>query len=182
MKQLVVIDCQNDFISGSLACINANEAVDYIVETIKQYPDLEVFYSLDWHSENNKSFERNGGIWPDHCVQNTYGAQLSNRFFELPLEQQPNSHNMFFKGEDDEIEEYSAIHAKNIYGEVLIDLIEPEAYIAGIASEYCVRETVFEALDQVKFKVIEEGLGYVAQDTHQQVLEEYQEIDALVKA
>lgn len=182
MKQLVIIDCQNDFITGSLACIHATEAVKFIVETIKKHPDLEVFYSLDWHSENNRSFKRNGGIWPDHCVENTHGAQLADEFFELPLKQQPNSHTMFFKGEDDVIEEYSAVKATNIYGQVLLDLIEEEAYIAGIASEYCVRETVFEALDRVSFKVLEAGLGYVAQETHEQVIKEYKAIDALVEA
>ncbi len=180
MKQLVVIDCQNDFISGSLACENAQEAVDYIVELLKDHPETEVFYTLDWHSPNHMSFQKNGGIWPDHCVQHSHGAQLSEAFQQLPKHQQPHENNMFYKGTNDEVEEYSGVQAKNEAGLVLKDGLQPGAYIAGIASEYCVKETVFELLDTVELMVLELGLGYVSLDTHQQALAAYQEKDLLI--
>ncbi|HHX07315.1 MAG TPA: isochorismatase family protein [Erysipelothrix sp.] len=180
MKQLVVIDCQNDFITGSLACENAQEAVDYIVELLKAHPETDVFYTLDWHSPNHMSFKKNGGIWPDHCVQHSPGARLSEAFQQLPPAQQPHIGNMFYKGANDNLEEYSGVQAKNQEGIVLKDYLKSGAYIAGIASEYCVKETVFELLDTVELKVLEPGLGYVSLDTHQQALAAYQEKDLLV--
>lgn len=182
MKQLVVIDCQNDFITGSLACFHAQEAVDYIVKTIQAYPEVKVFYTLDWHSPNHMSFARNGGIWPDHCVQETEGAQLSEVFNQLPEHQRPNEYNRFYKGTDDDVEEYSGVNAVNQAGTVLKDLLDPQAHIAGIASEYCVRETVFELLPEVRLLVLEPGLGFVDQKTHDQVLQEYRDHELLVTA
>ena len=80
-KSLIVVDCQYDFIDGSLACINAENAVKNIIDFINENPKLNVYYSCDWHSENNKSFKRHGGIWPDHCVQNKRGSEIHKDFY-----------------------------------------------------------------------------------------------------
>ena len=68
-KSLIVVDCQYDFIDGSLACINAENAVKNIIDFINENPKLNVYYSCDWHSENNKSF-KGTEEYGDHCVQN----------------------------------------------------------------------------------------------------------------
>lgn len=73
-KSLIVVDCQYDFIDGSLACINAENAVAENIDYINKNPGLNVYYSCDWHSESNKSFKRHGGIWPDHCVAGQKGS------------------------------------------------------------------------------------------------------------
>lgn len=61
MKTLVIVDAQNDFISGSLACQGSEEALKNIVSYIECDPDMDVVYTADWHSKMNGSFKENGG-------------------------------------------------------------------------------------------------------------------------
>ena len=105
MKSLIVVDCQYDFIDGSLACENAESAVKRIIRYINDN-DLRVFYSMDWHSRYNRSFKVNGGIWPEHCVQGERGARIHEDFFKLVEkdEARPSDENVFYKGMDDEID------------------------------------------------------------------------------
>ncbi len=173
-KDLLVIDCQYDFIEGSLACGHANEAVRNIVNFINSH-DLNVFYSLDWHNESNKSFKINGGIWPVHCVQNQKGSKLDDVFYEkvLDIKNRPYEKNMFYKGMNDDIEEYSAFNAKNKDQYVLNKVLSDEVIVCGIASEFCVRETVLDLLkDGKKVELLLEGLGYVDEKEHMKNIEE----------
>lgn len=179
MRQLIIIDCQNDFIDGSLACHHAFEAVDTIIEFLNTNEIEEVFYSLDWHSNTNQSFQENGGIWPVHCVANTHGSALSDKFVRnLKNERHvPSVSNRYLKGMDDEIEEYSAFYAQSKDELVLCDQLDKEVVIAGIASEYCVMETVKACLNAGhKVYVLKDGLGYVDHETHQKALNEYEKL------
>ncbi len=174
MKQVIVIDCQHDFIDGTLACHQANTAVESIVHFI-QNNMCDVYYSLDWHSVTNGSFRRNGGIWLDHCVQNTWGASLDTRFFIL--ESNPNQERCYDKGKDDNVEEYSAYFARNTVGKVLHEQIKEEGIICRIASEYCVMETVKELLkDNKKVSLLRNGLGFVDPVTHKEALRIYEQL------
>lgn len=176
MKQLVVIDCQNDFISGSLACHHAHEAVNNIINYLNENTDVVVFYSQDWHKPSNQSFEVNGGIWPVHCAGNEYGSALSDEFSQKLKNKQhlPNVSNKYMKGQDDVVEEYSAFYAQNKDGLTLFEQLEEDVVIAGIASEYCVLETTRELVNAGhKVTVLKDGLGYVDEETHQRALQEY---------
>lgn len=179
MKQFIIIDCQNDFISGSLACHNADQAVSKIIDYLNDNPEATVFYSQDWHSPTNQSFEKNGGIWPVHCVKNTMGAALSKQF-EAKLKHEnhlPNEKNRFLKGQDDEVEEYSAFFAENSDQGRLHNLLDDEVLIAGIASEYCVLETIKELRKRdIKVSVLKDGLGYVDPQTHEKAIRTYKEL------
>lgn len=178
MKSFLVVDCQYDFIDGSLACENAENAVRKIIEHINKNR-VEVMYSMDWHTPENKSFKRNGGIWPDHCIQGERGAELHQDFEKLVGDKvnRPTDNNVYYKGIDDYVEEYSAYNAKTISGELLRDSLSKEVVVAGIASEFCVRETVM-ALAQEGFKVsvLEEGLGYVNHENHLKNLDDLKEM------
>ena len=61
MDSLVIVDCQYDFIDGSLACSGSHEAVAYLIDFINRH-EVEVLYTSDWHSPTNQSFTVNGGI------------------------------------------------------------------------------------------------------------------------
>ena len=170
---LLVVDCQYDFVEGSLACQHSHEAVDSIIDYINDHPDLEVFYSADWHSPTNHSFQEQGGSWPPHCVQNTQGAELDKHFARdiVSERQRPNEKNIFYKGLDDLVEEYSAFEARNASGQILHELLPHDLIVAGIASEFCVRETIL-ALDKAGFnvRVLSPGLAYVNLDQHKENL------------
>lgn len=166
---LLVVDCQHDFISGSLACHKSQEAVAAIVAYMNAHPDLQVAYSLDWHSPQNGSFKRNGGIWPDHCVQDTLGAELDPAFSSQVLNpaQRPGALTKYYKGRDDRVEEYSAFEAKRADGKAIHENLPRKVTVVGLASEYCVRESIL-ALAKSGFEVdvYLPGVGYVDENDH----------------
>lgn len=174
MEYLVVVDCQHDFIDGSLACVYSREAVRYLVDFINTH-DVAVAYTSDWHSPANRSFKENGGIWPVHCVAGTHGASLAEEFIKdvADVSQRPCGKTLFLKGLDDEVEEYSAFGGKNEEGTVLSSVVSSHVYVGGIASEYCVRETVLDLLAAGHtVTLLAEGLGYVDAGGHRKNLED----------
>ena len=98
MDSLVIVDCQYDFIDGSLACSGSHEAVAYLINFINRH-EMEVLYTSDWHSPANRSFKVNGGIWPIHCVAGEKGSALDRHFFAdiIDVKNRPNEENIFHK-------------------------------------------------------------------------------------
>lgn len=177
MKSLIVVDCQYDFIDGTLACENAENAIKNIIEYINNN-EVRVHYSKDWHTLDNKSFSVNGGIWPIHCVQGQKGSEIHYDFTKQinDLSKRPTDKNTYYKGIEDEVEEYSAYNAKNKSGVLLRENLEKEVIVAGIASEYCVRETIVALLkDGYKLTILIDGLGYVNTSDHLKNLEDLRE-------
>lgn len=178
-RSLIIIDCQYDFIDGSLACINAENAIAGIIDFVNENPGLNVYYSCDWHSENNKSFKRHGGIWPDHCVAGQRGSEIHEDFYTKIADEKnrPNEDNIFYKGQNDEIEEYSAFGAKNAKGIALKDLVDQIVMVCGIASEYCCRETALEfdkAGKDVEF--LSDKVAYVDREDHEKNLSDLKDM------
>lgn len=171
MDSLVIVDCQYDFIDGTLACKHSHEAVEAIIHFLNTH-EVKALYTSDWHRPSNQSFKRNGGIWPDHCVQGTKGAELDSEFSKVEKEEnRPVAANRYLKGIADDHEEYSAFLGKTASGEVLKDAVSPHVYVAGIASEFCVRETVLSLLKAGHtVTLLEDGLGYVDQQAHEKNL------------
>lgn len=174
-RALLVIDCQNDFISGSLACQHAEEALQSIIAFVNAHPHLPVYYSADWHSPENQSFRRNGGIWPNHCVAGSEGAELSPLFCRgiVKPSQRPGKETVFYKGKDDVIEEYSAFEARREDGALLRKILPKKILISGIASEFCVRESCL-AFHSAGFDVtlLAPLLGWVDETEHRNNLKD----------
>lgn len=135
-KILVVVDLQKDFIDGNLAIPNGADIVPYI-DSIKHQFD-QVWFTLDWHPANHCSFTEQGGIWPVHCLHYSLGASIPDVIMDgldTP------DLRFITKAENPEIEEYGAFKD-----------IEPDnddwflpgdsVVVCGIASEYCVLETL----------------------------------------
>ncbi|KEJ00538.1 nicotinamidase [Clostridium botulinum A2B7 92] len=178
-KSILIIDCQNDFISGSLACDNGEIAVKNIINLLNINKDLKVFYSLDWHSENNKSFKINGGIWPVHCVANRFGAKLEESFYK-ELQHKNHSPNnkkiLFLKGKNDYIEEYSAYEGENILGNKINEVLDKDVIVCGIASEFCVKETVEDLIrNGFNVELYIDGVAYVNKKEHEKTLNNLRE-------
>ncbi len=178
MNDLIIVDCQYDFIDGSLACGHSHEAVKYLVDFVNSH-DVRCLYTSDWHSETNGSFQVNGGIWPVHCVAGTQGAELSPDFMAGIKEKsnQPSPENLFLKGVRDDVEEYSAFNGVNSEGKSLHDVASQKVYVGGIASEYCVKETILSLVKSGReVVVLSEGLGYVDKAGHEKTMEELREM------
>ncbi len=164
---LIVVDAQNDFISGSLACQGADAAMEKILNLIKSGKVDRVYYTADHHSPTNGSFRENGGIWPVHCVAGTHGAALWAGFSQAGAFA-PNPETTFLKGLCDEVEEYSAAAGKNDAGKTLTEVAGDEVIVAGLASEYCVRETVLDLVRAGKHvSLYLPGVGYVDRADHE---------------
>ncbi len=175
MSDLLVVDCQYDFIDGTLACGHSVEAVNNIVAFINSHPDIKVYYSADSHSLKHCSYIQNGGTWPVHCQANTHGAELHENFYNdvKNPSQRPNENNIFYKGTNDSVEEYSAFEAKNKAGQKICDVISNNVIVCGIASEFCVRESVLALLKSGrKIEILDNSIGWVNEENHKKNISE----------
>lgn len=152
-KALVVVDVQNDFCSGGKLPVPGGDKVigplnGYI--QIFKAKGLPIFASRDWHPEKTKHFKDSGGDWPKHCIQNTKGAEFH------PSLSLPESAVILSAGMDPESEGYSAFEGKSQnekgFQEVLEEQNIKKLYVGGLATEFCVKHTVLEALNR-GFKV-----------------------------
>ena len=181
---LVVVDMLYDFIDGSLACKNADNAIKETLKFIDaqtkgqggdEHEILDTFPILfirDHHPADHSSFKEQGGIWPVHCVAGTRGGEIHEALMPYVREELT-----FDKGCDKEVEQYSGFeginNAEQSLGEVLELLDTTDVYVCGIATEFCVRNTC-EDLLKAGFKVhlLSECIAYVDHDGHVKALDE----------
>ena len=146
---LLIVDPQNDFITGTLAVPGAKENMmklsDYIRDFGHEYDYICI--TMDTHPVNHCSFKENGGIWPKHCVNFTNGWEMPE-YLKESLAGRYNIY-MYHKGTEMNSEEYS-IFSNQDGGQALTNLLfttqaeDPETFVdvCGIAGDYCVLETV----------------------------------------
>jgi nicotinamidase/pyrazinamidase len=151
---LIIIDVQNDFCpGGSLAVTGGDEVVPVLNQYIEQFrrAKLPIFATRDWHPENTRHFKTHGGLWPPHCVQGTKGAEFRA---DLAL---PEDAVIVSAGIAPDEEGYSGFDGKDENGAGLADLLRAHGvervFVGGIATDYCVKETVLDALMH-GFKVV----------------------------
>ena len=181
---LVVVDMLYDFIDGTLACQNAENAVK---ETLKQIDKLTkgqggeeheildtfpILFVRDQHPADHCSFTEHGGTWPAHCVAGTHGGEVHEDLKPYVREELT-----FDKGYDKSLEQYSGFEglntAEQTLGEILELLDTTDAYVCGIATEFCVKNTC-EDLLKAGFKVhlLKDCVAYVTAEGHLKALEE----------
>lgn len=166
MKALLLIDIQNDFMPGGSLAVTDGDAVIPVVNDLMPGYDL-VVATQDWHPEDHGSFAANHAgknvfeqtllgdlpqtLWPVHCVQNTGGALFA------PGLDTKRIHRVFTKGMNPQIDSYSGLYdnghkASTGLGEWLKSQGVTELHVAGVATDYCVKFTVLDALAE-GFKV-----------------------------
>ena len=183
-KALAVVDMLYDFIDGSLACQNAEEAVRQTLRFIDSHTDgqggeeheildtFPILFVRDHHPADHSSFKEQGGIWPSHCVAGTHGGDIHEDLRPYASEELT-----FDKGCDKGVEQYSGFEGTNCAGQSLGEVLElldtTDVYVCGIATEYCVRNTC-EDLMKAGFKVhlLKDCIGYVDREGHLKALEE----------
>lgn len=140
-QALLVVDVQNDFCpGGALAVAHGDEVVAPLNELIDEFLErgAPVYKSRDWHPPTTKHFEAYGGTWPVHCVQNTKGAE-----FHPALRDDPRI-KVISKGLGD-TDCYSAFDETDLASQLHHQAVE-EVIIGGLATDYCVKNTVLDAL------------------------------------
>jgi nicotinamidase/pyrazinamidase len=142
-RALIVVDVQNDFCpGGALAVANGDKVVAPLNKLIAEFLERgePVFKSRDWHPKQTKHFAAFGGTWPVHCVQNTKGAE-----FHPDLIADPRIH-VVSKGLGDK-DCYSAFDETDLALQLQRLGVE-EVWVGGLATDYCVKSTVLDALKQ----------------------------------
>jgi nicotinamidase/pyrazinamidase len=138
---LLVTDMQIDFLpGGALPVESADELIPVINDYIKRFEDTKahVVASRDWHPANHISFKAQGGPWPPHGVQDTEGVKFS------PQIKFPNHTIVISKATTPKHEAYSAFETTNLKDE-LRQLGVKRLFVAGVATDYCVVNTVIDA-------------------------------------
>ncbi|MGA5656071.1 bifunctional nicotinamidase/pyrazinamidase [Rahnella contaminans] len=162
---LLLVDLQNDFCRGGALAVNDGDATVAVANQMMLWcksRDIPVVASQDWHPAGHKSFAANShqdawtsgelnGLpqvwWPVHCVQHEPGAEfhpsLNTRLLDFVVQ----------KGTDTEIDSYSAFfdnghRAATVLNDWLKAAKISHLYVMGLATDYCVKFTVLDALSQ----------------------------------
>lgn len=134
---LVVVDPQNDFLpGGSLAVAEGDRIFAPLNRLMPRFS--HVYATRDWHPKNHKFFQAEGGIWPYHCLQGTRGAEFSPRLNASEIDA------VVSKGVDPETDGYSGFSGTDLEQRLRADGVE-RVFVAGLATDYCVKATAIEA-------------------------------------
>ena len=138
-RALIIVDFQNDFTPGGALAVAGGDEIAPRIAALMRRADIElVVATRDWHPPDHGSFAPEGGIWPVHCVAGTPGAQLRPELdageIDIVLD----------KGTDPGTEGYSAFDGTTL-AETLHDRGIDELVVCGLATDYCVKNTVLDA-------------------------------------
>ena len=138
---LLVTDIQNDFLlGGSLAVAGGDEVVPVLNRYIDAFvaQGLPVYATRDWHPAGHCSFHAQGGPWPVHCVAGTHGAA-----FAATLTLPPDT-TLISKATSPDQEAYSSFQGTDLDSRLRAAGIH-RVFIGGLATDYCVLNTVRDA-------------------------------------
>ena len=149
---LIVVDVQNDFAdpAGSLSVAEALAIIPRINDAIvtAAASGATVVYTQDWHPESTPHFAKDGGIWPVHCVHDTWGAELHP---SLDVAADAPRIRKGANGEDG----YSGFTTRDpVSGEtrpteldgLLSERGVERVIVCGLATDYCVNATALDAI------------------------------------
>lgn len=157
MKALLIVDVQNDFLPGGALAIPEGDQIIPVINELQNDFDT-ILATKDWHPPNHISFAKQHGkkpgeiievegrkqeLWPDHCVQESQGAEFSPDLRTDKIKK------VFYKGTDPKIDSYSTFfdnaHLRSTgLGEYLKENHIDELYIVGLATDYCVKYSVLD--------------------------------------
>lgn len=138
---LVVVDIQIDFCpGGALAVADGDKVVEPLNKYIEKFrvAGAPIIFTRDWHPPDHSSFKSQGGPWPPHCVQGTEGTKFHPDLVIPPEEEvvskadRKDEAYSFFQGTD----LAERLHKRGI----------KRLLVGGLATDYCVKETVLDGL------------------------------------
>jgi len=159
MKALIIVDVQNDFLPNGALAVSEGDQIIPIVNNLMNKFDL-VVATQDWHPKEHGSFASNHKnmnpgdqielfglnqvLWPDHCIQHTYGAEISKALNTSVID------HIVKKGTDILIDSYSGFFDNGKKKETgLHDYLKSKGvdmvFVVGLATDYCVKFTALDA-------------------------------------
>ena len=148
---LVVVDTQNDFADpdGNLYVEGGETIIPQINAEIAaaRTAGALVVYTQDWHPGSTPHFEKDGGVWPVHCVQDTWGAELHPDLVvddTAPVVRKGAEGGDGYSGFSVRDPESGDEHATRL-DSILKDHDVERVVVVGLAQDYCVKETTIDA-------------------------------------
>jgi nicotinamidase/pyrazinamidase len=141
---LLIVDVQNDFLPGGKLAVPSGEEVIPVLNraiTLFGWHALPVYATRDWHPADHCSFTAQGGPWPPHCIAGTAGAAFAHAL-ALP----PMAH-IVSKATLAEKDAYSGFAGTELAQQLRAQRVT-RLFIGGLATDYCVLNTVRDALAQ----------------------------------
>lgn len=138
---LLIVDVQYDFLPGGALGI---DGADAIIPVLKDYLGLfasrrlPVYATRDWHPPDHCSFVSQGGDWPPHCIAGSHGA-------EFPAELGLQDASIISKAERPDADAYSGFEGTDLHAQLQRQGVR-RLFVAGLATDYCVRATVLDAI------------------------------------
>lgn len=168
-KALILVDIQNDFLPGGALAVPKGDEVIAIANRLIEKGGFDLIVATqDFHPRNHGSFASNNPgkkpgemgklsglpqvMWPDHCVQGTKGAEFAGQLAQKSI------HKVFRKGMDPSVDSYSGFYDNGHrnstgLGEFLQSEKVTDVVVLGLATDYCVKFTVLDAL-KLGFKTV----------------------------
>lgn len=164
---LILTDIQNDFLPGGALAVSEGDQIVPIINSLMDYPFDLIIATQDWHPQDHGSFapqhhkkpgeyvklaELDQILWPVHCVQDTWGAELASQL------KRDRINHIAYKGMDKTVDSYSAFfdnghqHSTGLHEYLQKNGVTHLTFV-GIATDYCVKYSVLDALN----------LGYTVQ-------------------
>lgn len=143
MKTLLIIDPQNDFVTGTLPVAGAEEQLTLLAAHLHHLPCDHVVVTMDCHPIGHTSFVSQGGPWPIHCERYSAGAAILPTLFDALREKSTHAQIHFIeKGKAVDKDEYSAFET------TCPDIIKDaeEIMVCGIAGDVCVHTTLCDLI------------------------------------
>jgi nicotinamidase/pyrazinamidase len=139
-EALIIVDVQNDFCPGGALAVAEGDAVIEPLHRLADEADV-VVATRDWHPDDHHSFQRHGGVWPDHCIQGTEGAELHPALDRERIDHMVeggvvSGQEGFDKFEHTDLEAY--LRARDV----------ERVHVGGLALDYCVKHTALGARER----------------------------------
>lgn len=170
MMNLIIVDCQNDFITGTMTVKGAKQTVEEIKTFIKSHKkEIEkIIFTVDWHPYNHRSFKRNDGEYPQHCVQYTPGACIEPKLLKL-VQSLNIPYEVSQKGEVAEFEQCGAFEDIDLledslgrryyFDSIVTANADSEFVVCGIAGDSSVKATIENLLNgNIVPKIFSKGI------------------------
>jgi nicotinamidase/pyrazinamidase len=189
MKALIVVDAQYDFMPGGSLAVPEGDKIIPIVSNLLTKFELVIF-TKDWHPSNMEAFASNhedkkpfeiytnskgkeDTLWPDHCIQNTRGADIHE---EIDFGLIKGDFYIFKKGMKENSHPYSAFGAEGLK-EFLVEKGVHQLFVVGLALDFCVKDTLIDSIKEgFETILVIDGTRGITEEGSEKAIQEFLQI------